>query len=159
VLAGESLRGEISAMVREKTDSIIRSNPAGGKVIIAGDFNCTPDDNEIRSLVEHAKKRLSLTNLSGDLADKGQGTYRYRGTWEMIDQVIVSEALLSSEKGLFTRSDMLKIFSIRDLVRSQPIWDTVTRAASVIIFRYCLTLDSGSNLNRSKPDLFSFLDH
>ncbi len=136
VLAGESLRGEISAMVREKTDSIIRSNPAGGKVIIAGDFNCTPDDNEIRSLVEHAKKRLSLTNLSGDLADKGQGTYRYRGTWEMIDQVIVSEALLSSEKGLFTRSDMLKIFRPEFLLKKDQKYPGLSPFPTYLGYRY-----------------------
>ena len=34
-----------------------------------------------------------LVNLSEEYANKGLGTYRYMGTWEMIDQVIVSDWL------------------------------------------------------------------
>jgi len=136
VLAGETLRGKISAMVREKTDSIAGSGPEGGKVIIAGDFNCTPDDNEIRSLVEHGQKRLSLTDLSGHLADEGQGTYRYRGTWEMIDQVIVSGALLTSGKGLFTRTDMLTIFRPEFLLKKDPKYPGLSPYATYVGYRY-----------------------
>ena len=136
VLAGENLRGKISAMVREKTDSIIRNNPAGGKVIIAGDFNCTPDDKEIRFLVEHGQKGLSLTNLSGHLADEGQGTYRYRGTWEMIDQVIVSGALLSSGKGLFTRSGMLTVFRPEFLMKKDQKYPGLSPYPTYLGYRY-----------------------
>ena len=50
VLAGESLRTGISGMVKEKTDSISKSVNGKAKIIIAGDFNCTPDDNEISIL-------------------------------------------------------------------------------------------------------------
>ena len=54
VLAGEELRRKISGMLREKADSISRRSPQGAKIIIAGDFNCTPDDHEIRTLVDNA---------------------------------------------------------------------------------------------------------
>ena len=53
-LAGEGLRMKIAAMIREKADSIGRRNSSGAKIIIAGDFNCTPDDNEIKTLVAMA---------------------------------------------------------------------------------------------------------
>ncbi len=90
------------------------------KVIIAGDFNCTPDDNEIRSLVKRSEAGIVLTDLSEDNAASGSGTYRYRGTWEMIDQVIVSKPLLSCRKGLFTSGDMFKVFSPAFLLRKDP---------------------------------------
>ena len=38
------------------------------------------------------------------------GTYRYRGTWEMIDQVIVSESLLSGKKRAFYHSGNVEDF-------------------------------------------------
>ena len=38
-----------------------------------------------------------------------KGTYRYMGTWEMIDQVIVSKELLMLKKDLLQMPDMLKI--------------------------------------------------
>jgi hypothetical protein len=110
VLAGEDLRSKISNMLKEKADSISRRSSSGSKIIIAGDFNCNPDDHEIRTLVRNRDSECFLKDLSESLAEKGQGTYRYMGTWEMIDQVIVSGSLLSSRKGLFTSQEMLRIF-------------------------------------------------
>ena len=52
VLAGEELRRKISGMVAEKVDSISRRMLGRErKIIIAGDFNCTPEDHEIRTLL------------------------------------------------------------------------------------------------------------
>jgi predicted extracellular nuclease len=106
VLAGEELRSRISAMVRDKADSISKS-VSEAKIIIAGDFNCTPDDNEIKVLVSHGNRDTQLINLSEKMALKGQGTYRYQGTWEMIDQVIVSDFLLNCGEGLVTSEEKL----------------------------------------------------
>ncbi len=61
-----------------------------------------------KHLLIHGDSDIFLTNLSEDLAAKGIGTYRYMGTWEMIDQVIVSSSLLSSENGLFTSPNDVK---------------------------------------------------
>jgi hypothetical protein len=33
---------------------------------------------------------------------EGRGTYNYRGTWNMLDQVIISYSLLNQEQGLTT---------------------------------------------------------
>jgi hypothetical protein len=120
VLAGEDLRRKISDMLREKADSICRMSSPGGKIIIAGDFNCTPDDNEIRALVERRGSDVHLKDLSEHPAKEGLGTYRYMGTWEMIDQVIVSESLITSQKGLFTDSAMLRIFKPDFLLKKDP---------------------------------------
>ena len=120
VLAGEELRSRISAMVREKTDSINSSSSTEAKIIIAGDFNCTPEDREIHRLVDQADPGVSLTNLSEYPAEKGSGTYRYMGNWEMIDQVIVSHSLLTGVKGLYTSHSMLRIFKPDFLLKKDP---------------------------------------
>jgi hypothetical protein len=110
VLSGEKLRILIASTIRNKVDSLIQSNNADDKIIIMGDFNCTPDSREIRALLASDEKDNILMNISGNLAEEGNGTYRYRGNWEMIDQVIVSKGLLADSKGLYTDKESLTIF-------------------------------------------------
>jgi endonuclease/exonuclease/phosphatase family metal-dependent hydrolase len=114
VLAGESDRRNIASMVRNKADSVHRSVKSGAKVIIAGDFNCSPDDSEIMLLCaadNQSVNGIKLINLSAVASEKGKGSYKYRGTWEMIDQVIVSERLVSSASGVTTGTDSFGIIS------------------------------------------------
>jgi len=117
VLAGEDYRQQIASMVREKVDSIIKWDMSGARIIILGDFNCTPDDQVIKSLIYSSDTTNHLVNLSERLDDNGQGTYRYTGTWEMIDQVIISGRLLTCRKGLYTKPELLKIFKPDFLMR------------------------------------------
>ena len=97
-------------MIKAKTDSIMERDPAGAKIIISGDFNCNPDDKVIKSLICSEDSTRSMINLSDDLYNHGFGTYRYMGTWEMIDQVIVSAKLLSANIGIYTEPKLLRIF-------------------------------------------------
>ncbi|MEI6049856.1 MAG: endonuclease/exonuclease/phosphatase family protein [Bacteroidota bacterium] len=136
VLAMEGLRMKIAAMVREKADSIMAKSSNGVKIIILGDFNSTPDDQEMRSLVSPSESGISLVNLSESLAAKGQGTYRYMGTWEMIDQVIVSDRLLTSDTGLYTNEENLKIFKPDFLLKKDPKYPGVSPLSTYRGFRY-----------------------
>jgi len=120
VLAGESYRLQIASMVREKVDSIIERNPLGARIIILGDFNSTPDDQAIKSLICSEDSCKSMINLSEKLNDDGLGTYRYLGTWEMIDQVIVSKKLLTCTEGLSIEPNMLRIFKPDFLMKKDP---------------------------------------
>lgn len=110
VLAGEGLRMTIAQMVRSKIDSISKSNSEKQKIIISGDFNCTPDDIEVNLLTNQNYSDNPLINLSEMVSLKGTGTYRFKGTWEMIDQVLVSAELINCKDGLFTNSEMLEVF-------------------------------------------------
>jgi len=67
-----------------------------------------------------------LVNLSELSANKGIGTYKYMGTWEMIDQVIVSEWLLKCSKGFYTNAGLLRIFSPDFLLRRDPSYPGFT---------------------------------
>ena len=120
VLAGEDLRMKIAAMVRDKADSIMERDSGGARIILMGDFNCAPDDHVIKTLIISSDSCNSLVNLSERLAGDGLGTYRYKGTWEMIDQVIVSDRLLNCNKGLYTDVKMLSIFKPDFLLRRDP---------------------------------------
>jgi len=93
VLAGEELRKTIAEMVKNTVDSISLRSGIMSKIIIMGDFNCTPDDNVAALLTGRYASGIKMVNISAS-ALPGNGTYRYQGTWEMIDQVIISESLI-----------------------------------------------------------------
>jgi hypothetical protein len=139
VLAGESLRTGISGMVKEKADSISKSVNKQAKIIIAGDFNCTPGDNEISTLTEtnaNSGNEPPMVNLSEISANKGLGTYRYMGTWEMIDQVIVSDWLLKCSTGLYTDTGLFRIFDPEYLLRRDPAYPGFTPFSTYRGYRY-----------------------
>ena len=109
VLAGESIRYLIASMIREKIDSILFDRPED-RLIVMGDFNCTPADDVIQSIIFSSDSSKTLINMSRSLEETGAGTYRYMGTWEMIDQVIVNKNLLYCKRGIYTKQDMINIF-------------------------------------------------
>jgi endonuclease/exonuclease/phosphatase family metal-dependent hydrolase len=136
VLAMEDTRMKIAAMVRENADSIMKKNPEGARIIIMGDFNSTPDDGEMMSLTSGEDSVLPLVNLSEALAAGGAGSYRYMGTWEMIDQVIVSRGLLENEKGLYTNEEMLSVFKPDFLLKKDPGYPGFTPFSTYRGYRY-----------------------
>ncbi len=107
VLASGELRTRMESLVSVKVDSILLSRKGRAKIIIAGDFNCTPDEINILS----SDSRYRLVNLTARFQREGVGTYRYTGVWEMIDQVIVSDYFLKSPEGLYLDEKSAKIFS------------------------------------------------
>jgi predicted extracellular nuclease len=115
VLEGESARSDIASMVRAKIDSLLDSR-ADAKIIIAGDFNCTPRDEIIKSMINSSDSARILINLSEELENKGSGTYVYTGTWEMIDQLMVTKNILTYAKG----NNMLTIFKPDFLIKKDP---------------------------------------
>jgi len=135
-LAGEDLRLTVAEMVKSICDSILRVSSARAKIIICGDFNCTPDDIEIKELMNREKSFKYFYNLSERYAQKGEGSYRYRGIWEMIDQVIVSESLLKSDYGLYTAQDNFKIFNPGFLLEKDPVYPGLSPFATYRGYRY-----------------------
>ena len=65
--------------IRNACDSIRAASPRQ-QIIALGDFNDTPENVS-----------LPLHNLAAPLAARGEGTLKYRGNWEMIDQCFVSD--------------------------------------------------------------------
>lgn len=115
-LPSEPVREKLASLLRNVTDSI--GNDAGGKakILIIGDFNCTPDDVVMQNLLTSHQPgkdwpQIKLINISVSKGRQVQGTYKYSGTWEIIDQIIVSEWLLKCSSGLYTEPDGYRIFS------------------------------------------------
>jgi endonuclease/exonuclease/phosphatase family metal-dependent hydrolase len=136
VLANEDNRIRIASMIRGKADSIMGSDKNAARIVFMGDFNCTPDDPVIRTLISSSDKEKILVNLSDSLKGNHSGTYRYQGTWEMIDQVIVSKALLYSEKGINTNAGMLKIMQSDFLLQKDPKYPGVSPFSTYRGYRY-----------------------
>jgi predicted extracellular nuclease len=136
VLAREDARLEIADMVRYKADSILKVSSLNARIIIIGDFNSTPDDTEIKRLVENMEGSPVLVNLSEGLSFRGGGTYRYQGTWEMIDQVIVSESLLNCKNGLYTGEQMVKVFKPDFLLMKDPKYPGMVPFSTYRGYRY-----------------------
>ena len=136
VLAGESLRMKIAELVRNKVDSIAATDPSGEKIIIAGDFNCSPDDPVMKILTGTVGSGVKLVNLSDTLSDEGFGSYRYAGTWEMIDQVIVSDWLLKSGSGLSADMGSFRIFEAEFLLKSDPKYAGSRPFSTYLGYRY-----------------------
>jgi len=95
-------RGVAATALRKVVDSLrtAESNPL---ILIMGDFN---DETDNESLTEILGARLALPtnngptpagdlfNLMGPADALGQGSYNYQGNWNMLDQFVVSTALL-----------------------------------------------------------------
>lgn len=131
VLASEAQRFEIAKMVSGKKDSITEVSAGKAKIIIMGDFNSTPDDQIISSL----SGKMKMINLS-EYMPEGAGTYRYMGTWEFIDQVIVSAELIDTDLGLFTGPELFRIFKPDFLLKRDTKYPGVSPYSTYRGYRY-----------------------
>jgi hypothetical protein len=137
VLAGEPLREGIALMIRNAVDSLCKVSKGKLKTIIFGDFNCSPDDPVILSLIGPAGKgECRLVNLADQRMKGIPGTYRYMGTWEMLDQIIVSDGLISGRKGLFTETKDFRIFKPDFLLRNDLKYPGMTTFSTYRGYRY-----------------------
>jgi hypothetical protein len=140
VLSGESMRNKIAAMIRSVADSLDRISEGHSKVVIMGDFNCSPED-DVMSIVtdqENGKTAnpLPLVNLAGTGNLVDSGTYRYLGIWEQLDQVIVSDWLLNSPEGLITANGHFRIFKPDFLLENDPKYPGLTTFPTYKGYRY-----------------------
>jgi len=91
-------------------DSILISSPKD-HIMMMGDFNDDPKDESLKQIINamHPKKQMkgSLVNLFIDIHKKGVGTNTYRGTWNLFDQIIISNSLIGNK-----RSGNLKVIKV-----------------------------------------------
>lgn len=90
----ESSPRRIAALdrLRSVSDSVRRLCPEA--VFMAmGDFNDTPDNEAFKTLTSQEDHMEPLVNMMDKAYDRGEGTIRYNGKWEMIDMFFVPESL------------------------------------------------------------------
>lgn len=114
VAASEPKRVFVAEMVKHKVDSIF-AHSSSSNILIFGDFNDEPND---KSLLEGlgAKSEIQdkdtkyLYNCMFPFVAQGIGTEKYRGKWDVLDQIIVSSSLLHREKGIRVVNNEAHIF-------------------------------------------------
>ena len=109
-------RNFIAAVLRQHIDSIFAMD-MHTNIIIMGDFNDEPLDESVLRIL-NTKTDLSeiipgsLYNLSYVFRnDKKIGSIKYKGTWLMFDQFIVSASLLQRDNQLYLESANIHLFS------------------------------------------------
>lgn len=103
-----------AGVLRSKVDSLQKSNNQC-KIIITGDFNDTPTDKSLDQILL-AKENTSSNNaeLHNTLYKKAlnrEGSYNYKNDWTMLDNIIVSQALINTQKGWSAEAHSGQIFS------------------------------------------------
>ena len=100
--ASEWKRMTAAAVCKAKIDSLTAADPKA-KIILMGDLNDDPISPSVKKVLQaHGRKESvgpgELYNPMFQLFRKGFGTLAWRDTWNLFDQVSLSEGLLSSEQ-------------------------------------------------------------
>ncbi len=94
-----------AVVLRRAVDSIMNYQP-GAKILVMGDFNDEPTNMSLHGVLNANNKRKNaspreLYNLMYDMNNLDlDGSYNFRGNWNMLDQIIVSRSLLDARRGL-----------------------------------------------------------
>ncbi len=104
-------------VLRLKVDSILKTDKEA-KIVIVGDFNDESTNKSLHKVLNATNNQrttdyLELYNLMFDKSVNGLGTYNFRGNWNMLDNIIVSQNLLKNNKGYMISTDGGQIFKKR----------------------------------------------
>lgn len=99
--AKSPVRERAGVLVRQLKDSIVGADPKA-KVIILGDLNDNPDNKSVSESLgavrnkKDASNAVSLYNPWWNiLRQEGRGTQKYRGKWNLFDQIMVNGNLVN----------------------------------------------------------------
>ncbi len=87
--ASEERRESVMINLSELCDSLLKT-PENKQIVAMGDFNDNPDGQQF-SILDGFMKNMAL-----ELHQKGEGTIRYEGRWDLIDMFMVSPELEES---------------------------------------------------------------
>ncbi|RYE23320.1 MAG: endonuclease/exonuclease/phosphatase family protein [Sphingobacteriales bacterium] len=88
-------RSQLAAINKHLADSLATANTTAG-VIIMGDLNDNPTDESIRGkLGAKGTATAELYDPWADIYIAGKGTCRYKKTWQLYDQIIISKQLFA----------------------------------------------------------------
>ena len=101
--ATEPGRNLAASVGKRIIDSLINIDPKT-KIMLMGDFNDNPTCSAIQKTLQAKEEKEqatkgSLYNPMMKMYKKGMGTESFQGTWNLIDQIMVSNALVTNENG------------------------------------------------------------
>lgn len=98
------LREAAASLSKQIADSLLKTDPDMG-VIILGDLNDDPFNKSCAETLG-ARRKVSDVKEGGffnpfwEKLDKGIGSYVYRGSWNLFDQIIINKNLLDGKAGV-----------------------------------------------------------
>jgi len=97
-------------VLKKQVDELLTEN-AEAKIIIIGDMNDEPDNKSLAEIVQAMapNTKANLYNLMIPLDEQNLGSYHYRGEWNMIDNLIVSETVLRG-KGFMVTDQLGQVY-------------------------------------------------
>ncbi len=101
--ASEKFRINAAKSLVNEVNILKNENPRTN-IIILGDFNDMPANISVNKILKASKfdcknketQNSYLLNLAYELFQKGEGSYKYRDHWNMLDQIIISNSLLDN---------------------------------------------------------------
>jgi predicted extracellular nuclease len=98
--------------LKKEVDSVLALN-TNAKILIMGDLNDEPNNKSIFETLEanNSDDLNSLYNIMYELSEKGKGTHSYRGKWNMLDNIIVSQHFLNDKNGFIVSGKTGHIYS------------------------------------------------
>lgn len=113
---GYSNRVSLLNILSQHIDSVasIRQNP---NIIIAGDCNTTPSSSEMKQLLKQT--RHPLRNM---MSHRKGGSYKYQGAWSWLDQIIVSQSMLSNKNNLHVKESSVGELKLSVLMEADETW-------------------------------------
>ena len=105
-LASRPTRDTAAMLCRQICDSIYLKEPRA-KIIIMGDLNDDPFNHSCAEVLNAKKDRKDVSeqglfNTMWKFLDRGNGSLAYNGSWNLFDQIIISEPLLNSDSKKWT---------------------------------------------------------
>ncbi|RZS99350.1 endonuclease/exonuclease/phosphatase family protein [Aquimarina brevivitae] len=94
-------REQAAALNKKIIDSLFSIDPYA-KVITMGDLNDDPDNSSVKKILEAKEDKedvdlKELYNPMASMAKKGIGSLAYRDSWNLFDQIIISDEFLKDE--------------------------------------------------------------
>jgi len=97
-------REKAAHLNKQIIDSLYKKDPFA-KILSMGDFNDDPTNKSFKKVLKTSNNRETILaqemfNPMENLAKQGKGSLAYRDSWNLFDQILVSESLLGSRGGL-----------------------------------------------------------
>ncbi len=130
-----------ASVLASAVDSVLACDSMAN-IVIMGDFNDDPSNAEVnrilrsRNHLEQRKLGDKLVNYSLLLYANGMGSHKYQGHWAVIDQVMVSEALVSKYNALRFSVSSCKVFAPPFLLEPDENFTGMRPFRTFIGYRY-----------------------
>ncbi|HOU75333.1 MAG TPA: endonuclease [Tenuifilum sp.] len=139
-LESESGRFAAASTLKRKIDSIRVFYPQA-RILVMGDLNDEPESAPVVEGLGACERNnpncpSGLINIAAILKSRGFGSYKYQGTWGIIDQIIVSQSLLSGKHRLYTTPQKAAVFESDQLLEPDKQYSGNRPFRTFIGYRY-----------------------